>query len=118
MTSPVSASQGFISPPRFPETPPPPARSAGNTVNTTGLEKRDSKDAVQAFREQADMSAYERYFQNALSRRGLTEDSLAAMTPEEQRQILDEIREEFQRAMEEEATRKALRPGDALDITV
>ena len=118
MTSPVSSSQGFIAPARFPETPPPPARSAANTVNTTGLQTRESSDAVKAFREQADMSAYERFFQNALSRRGLTEDSLAVMTAQEQRQILDEIREEFQRAMEEQAARKKTEPGDALDITV
>ncbi len=73
---------------------------AANDSTYTGSKE---EDPVAAFLAYLEMSADERYIAQALAGKGYTQEEFEALPPEEQKKIMDEIREELKGKTEEQA---------------
>lgn len=72
-------------------------------------------DVAQGFLDYAKLSIPERIRKSILEKKGLSEEQLAQLEPEERKKIEEEIKEEIKKAIEDGVRKKV---GDIADITV
>ncbi|RVU34940.1 hypothetical protein EOI86_19090 [Hwanghaeella grinnelliae] len=79
------------------------AKLAGDTTETASAEADPGQAAIDAFRKIMDMTPEERLFELLLKKRGLTQEELDALPPEEREKIIAEIKEEIREKIEKKA---------------